>query len=167
MIAVLTGVRWYLHVLICIFLMISDVEHLCVCLSAFPENCLFRSSVHSYFFNHAHSMWKFLGQGSNLCHSSNPSCCSGNAESLTCCATRELFIYLFVFASAHFKIELFCFYYYFFLWLHLHYMKVPRLGVESAAAAGLYHSLWQCRILNPLSKARDWTRILTETTLGS
>ena len=102
MIAVLTGVRWYLHVLICISLMISDVEHLCVCLSAFPENCLFRSSVHSYFFNHAHSMWKFLGQGSNLCHRSNPSCCSGNAESLTCCATRELFIYLFVFASAHF-----------------------------------------------------------------
>jgi len=30
----------------------------------------------------------------------------------------------------------------------------------------LSHSLWQCWILNPLSKARDQTCILTETTLG-
>ena len=35
-------------------------------------------------------MWKFLGQGSNLCHSSNLSCCSDNARSLTHCTTREL-----------------------------------------------------------------------------
>ena len=28
-------------------------------------------------------------------------------------------------------------------------------------------SLWQYWILNPLSEARDWTRILTETTSGS
>ena len=27
------------------------------------------------FFGHAYSMWKFLGQGSNSCHSSNPNCC--------------------------------------------------------------------------------------------
>ena len=37
------------------------------------------------------SMWKFPGQGSNLCHSSDPSCCSDNTRSLTYCATRELF----------------------------------------------------------------------------
>ena len=35
-------------------------------------------------------MWKFLGQGLNLSHSSNLSCCSDNARSLTCCTTREL-----------------------------------------------------------------------------
>ena len=31
----------------------------------------------------------------------------------------------------------------------------------------LHCSLLQCQILNPLSKARDWTHILTKKTLGS
>ena len=30
------------------------------------------------------------GQESNPCHNSNPSCCSDNTRSLTCCITREL-----------------------------------------------------------------------------
>ena len=34
-------------------------------------------------------MWKFPGQGSNLCHSSDPRHSSGNARSLTHWATRE------------------------------------------------------------------------------
>ena len=66
-------------------------------------------------------------------------------------------------------------------------MEVPRRGVETAAAAAaaaaeahatavaapdlshiciLHHSFWQHWILNPLSKARDQTGLLTETTLG-
>ena len=58
-----------------------------------------------------------------------------------------------------------------FLGLHLWHMEVPRLGFQSellplayATATAmpdlsricyLHHSSWQCRILNPLSDARD------------
>ena len=65
-----------------------------------------------------------------------------------------------------------------FLGSHLRYMVVPRLGVESklqlpastpatatldpSHICDLYHSLRQRQILNPLSEARDGTRILMD-----
>ena len=41
------------------------------------------------FFGHTCGMWKFPGQGLNSCHSSNPSCFSDNARSLTHSASGE------------------------------------------------------------------------------
>ena len=67
-----------------------------------------------------------------------------------------------------------------FLWLHPRHMEIPRLGVESEMQLPAYttatatatpdpspvcdppHSSWQCQILNPLSKARDWTCVLMD-----
>ena len=58
-------------------------------------------------------------------------------------------------------------------------MEVPRLGVESELQLSVYttatatqdpshicdlhHSSWQCVILDPLSGARDWARLLMDT----
>ena len=58
-------------------------------------------------------------------------------------------------------------------------MEAPRLGIElelqlpdidtatatwgPSCICDLRHSSWQCQILNPLSEARDQTRILMDT----
>ena len=73
---------------------------------------------------------------------------------------------------------IYLFYYYYFLGPHLPHMEVPRLGVKSelwllacakdiatqdlSRVCNLHHSSQQNQILNPRSKARDWTRVLMD-----
>ena len=68
---------------------------------------------------------------------------------------------------------LFWFWFFFFLWPHLQHMEILRLGAESelqllayttatatqdpSRIRDLHRSLQQCKILNPLSEARDRT----------
>lgn len=68
-------------------------------LNVLGQLCPFSEAVCFVLFFWLHcTMWKFLGQGSNPHHSSNPSCCSDNTGSLTCCATGEI-LALFFFAT--------------------------------------------------------------------
>ena len=48
-----------------------------------------------FFFSVRPETWNFLGQGSNPSHNSDPSCCSENTGSLTCCTTRNSSLILF------------------------------------------------------------------------
>ena len=70
------------------------------------------------------------------------------------------------------------FFFFCFLGLHLWYMEVPRLGVKSelqlpayitatamqdlSGVCDLFHSSWQCQILNLLNEARDQTWVLMD-----
>ena len=73
---------------------------------------------------------------------------------------QSMFLFLFLF---------------FLLGLHMQHTEVPRVGVklellqphqwcqDPSRVCNLHHSSWQYWILNPLSRARDRTRILVDT----
>ena len=82
-----------------------------------------------WFFWLYYGMWKFPGQGSNLCHSSDPSGCSDNTGSLTH-TTRELIFFYFSF---------FCFLIFNFMATPAAYGSSWARGQIGAAAAGLHH----------------------------
>ena len=89
-----------------------------------------------------------------------------------CCRSVPSFIYLMRI------ILFFFFFFFFFLGSHLRHLEVPRLKVQSelqlpaystatamldwSCICDLCFSLWQHRILNPLSKAKDPTHILMD-----
>ena len=106
-----------------------------------------------------------------------------------CCPAGERWYHVFCFPAAELIILFFYFFVFFFVFFCLlllllllflgplpRHMEVPRLGVESeleppayaratatrdpSRVCNLLHSSRQCRIVNPLSKARDRTRNL-------
>ena len=90
-----------------------------------------------FFFGWAHDMWKFLGQGLNLCHINGPSCCSDNVSSLTLCAIRELPNIFFFFSFFGHTVA---------IW------SSKARDESELQLLQLWHmpQLWQCWILNPL-----------------
>ena len=70
-------------------------------------------------------------------------------------------------------------FFFFFLGPHLWHMEIPRLGVklelqlpayttatampDPSSIYNLHCSSWQCQVLNPLSKARDQTHVMMDT----
>ena len=110
-----------------------------------------------------YSVWKKNLKEMGMCMCRTESLCGTTEVILPCKSTVLLFgVFCFV---------LFCFVFLFFLRLHLWHMELPRLGVKSelqllayttatatrdpSCVCDLHHSSQQCRILNPLSKARD------------
>ena len=107
-------------------------------------------------------IWKFLGQGLN------PSCSCDLCYKYShqCLFVLGWFFFFFFLLV-------------FFLGPQVWHMEVPRLGVKLElqllayttttatqhlnCVCDLNHSSWQCWILNPLSKIRDWTCILMDT----
>ena len=93
-----------------------------------------------------------LNQGLNPSHSSNASHSCEKARSLTHLTTREFHESLSLSLS-------------FFFWsCSCQPMPQPQqLGIQFSLICDLHHSSGQCWILNPLSKVRDQTRILMDT----
>ena len=106
-------------------------------------------------------MWKFLDQNSNPCYHSDPNRSSDNARSLT---------------HLHHQGTPATNFFFFFLQTYLQHKEVPGPGVKlklqlqlqacttvtvtavldpSLICGDLYHSFWQCWILNPLNEAGD------------
>ena len=86
----------YIFVCVCIYMCVCVYICVCVCVCIYTHIYIYTHMyihTHIYIYSyicHAQSMRKFLGQGLNPCHSSNPSHSSDNARSLTHCTTREL-----------------------------------------------------------------------------
>ena len=108
---------------------------LCV---AFRKHAVLDSWVFlfSFSFLGTRTMWKFPGQGSKLCHTSDPNCCSDNDRSLTHCAARNSWrLFLFSFLPLFFYF-IFCL----FRATLAEYGSFQARGWIRATAAGLSHS---------------------------
>ena len=100
------------------------------------------SSPFSPLFGHACGMWKFPGQGSNPCHSSD-----NNAGSLTHCATRELRLSLHSYSLYLYNILCYNFFF-------LHLKTAPRLLFTVSSL--LIHNF---QVQGLLCKGRKWSSL--------
>ena len=107
------------------------------------------------------------------------SCVQHICRSCFCIHSATLCLLIGAFIPFTFKVCFFCFVLFCFLGPHLRLMEIPRLGVnlelqlpatatatatqDPSHVCNLYHSSQQCWILNPLSKARDGTHVLMDT----
>ena len=96
--------------------------------------------VFSFFlFCHTHGMWKFLGQGWNLCHSSDPSCWSNTTGSLIHWAIRELQN-----LPPYKSFLFFCFFFFFSFWPLLGQASDPSCIHDLSCTCGTAGSLTHC-----------------------
>ena len=116
----------------------------------------------SPFFGCAFAMLNFPDQGLNPYHSSDRSHCSDNVGCLTHYATKNSWI---LFISLFRATLVTCGSYSARGWI---WAAAEAYATAMATSNGscIFHSLWQHQILNPLSKARDWTCLLMETMFG-
>ena len=82
-----------------------------------------------FFWRHALGMWKYLGQGLNSHHSSDPSCCHDNTRSWTYGTTTELLLKLLLITIPH---------------IHLKNYLFPTLGPHQSGQVSEYQ---ECTIL--------------------
>ena len=84
----------------------SYFQHLLIFLMSNPFLLFFLSFFFGGGGGHTYGMWKFLGKGSTLRYSSQPSHCSDNGRFLTCCTTREFCFLIFSWALLEFAFHM-------------------------------------------------------------
>ena len=107
-----------------------------------PVNIISSLLIFTYLFilGLAHSMWNFLGQGSNPSHSSD------NTRSLTPRLPGNSIILFFKTTSGHNLHFLKCTHFFSFLWLFPWHLELPRLGGKSELQLRPMPQPWQHRI---------------------
>ena len=109
----------------------------------------------NFFFGHPCSIWKFLSQGSNPCHSSSTSHCS-DIIFLSCSVTKEVpqtFLMLMIFYFVVVVVDCFLVSYLFILFFYGHTHSIWKFldkGLNLRHSCNLHHSYSNLGSFNPL-----------------